>query len=460
LLSLLSKQPAYYELRLVQANGQEKLHLIRGEIATGNDPVNRSNDPLIQSVIKTNQVGYSEVHFSEAARDRLVTIAVPMQDLFTGNVGSVLIAEVRFSNVEAALLEDFTFAQGEDVYVTDRNGVVIAHRNPSYVLKETVINLPDTDKRYPGLTNKDSFIDTDTVTLGNLELKVVAEISYEKATALATESTQISIIITVITLFVAGFIVAFAVTRVVNPIVQLSHVANAIQAGDFSQRSTIQRNDEIGQFAAAFNAMSDAIQKREEDLKQQANELRIATAKARESARVKSEFLANVSHELRTPLNAIIGFSDMLLMGMTGELNDKQRHKIERLLENGNRLLTLINHILDLTRIEARRIEIVNKPFSPAALVDRVANQMQVLADKNNLELSTNVDSTLPQVLMGDEQRIEQVIVNLLSNAFKFTEKGKVDLEIMQNLDKSMAVLQEHSRGVDWGWRLHVIWSA
>jgi len=173
-----------------------------------------------------------------------------------------------------------------------------------------------------------------------------------------------------------------------------------------------------------------------------AQNLRIATAKAKEASRTKSEFLANVSHELRTPLNAIIGFSDMLLMGMSGDLNESQRHKVERLKENGNRLLSLVNNILDITRIEAKRIEIINKPFSPRALIKRLQSQMEPLARQSGLEFNATVDEAIPETLLGDEVRVEQVITNLLSNAFKFTPKGSVSVNIRINPgDKTWSVV-------------------
>jgi signal transduction histidine kinase len=194
--------------------------------------------------------------------------------------------------------------------------------------------------------------------------------------------------------------------------------------------ATVKSRDEVGQLAQSFNEMVSAIQKHEQELRDQAESLRVATAKAKEAARVKGEFLANMSHELRTPLNAIIGFSDMLLMGMGGELTEKQRHKVGRLRDNGTRLLNLVNDILDVTRIEAQRIELVPRPFSPREIAERLTNQMKVLAEQKGLEFRVGVDPELPQSLVGDQQRIEQVIVNLLSNAFKFTERGSVFLEI------------------------------
>ncbi|NDJ52038.1 MAG: hypothetical protein GYB68_03010 [Chloroflexi bacterium] len=167
-----------------------------------------------------------------------------------------------------------------------------------------------------------------------------------------------------------------------------------------------------------------------QDLETQRRTLEQANVEIAEANRLKSEFMATMSHELRTPLNAIIGFSDMLLIGMSGDLNEKQKHRLGRIQENGRRLLELINDVLDLSKIEAGRMELMIEPYAPQSLIDRLAGQMDVLAQQQNLEFKVDLQGRLPKLLMGDEKRIEQVIVNLLSNAFKFTEEGTVHLQV------------------------------
>ncbi|MBI5961689.1 MAG: HAMP domain-containing protein [Chloroflexi bacterium] len=192
-------------------------------------------------------------------------------------------------------------------------------------------------------------------------------------------------------------------------------------------------SDEIAQLSQGFNHLVDTLKARqaaEQEREVLIEELRAAYQLAEESVRVKSEFLSTMSHELRTPLNAIIGFSDMLLMGMMGELTPKQHHKLERLRENGVRLLNLVNDILDLTRIEANRVELALDMFSPFSMVERMRDQVRVLAERKGLEFDTQVDVMLPDQMIGDAQRIEQIVLNLLSNAFKFTETGSVTLAL------------------------------
>ncbi len=240
----------------------------------------------------------------------------------------------------------------------------------------------------------------------------------------------LSMVILAIAILV-GLTVAYFTGRLISqPVMELTTISQQIAKGDYSQHATIYHSDEIGQLAQSFNSMIDTVAQRETELVHQAEKLRVATASAKEAARLKSEFLANMSHELRTPLNAIIGYSDMLLMGMTGSLNDNQHHKIERLRENGTRLLTLINDILDLTRIEARRVDIIAKPFDLRPLIRRLASQVEVLAQDKGLDFEVDVASDVPEKITGDEKRLEQIIVNLLSNAFKFTSQGKVALKV------------------------------
>lgn len=164
---------------------------------------------------------------------------------------------------------------------------------------------------------------------------------------------------------------------------------------------------------------------------EQANqELKHATALAKENARLRSEFMSTMSHELRTPLNAIRGFCGIMLDGMGGEIDHDARHMLTRIQENGTRLLTLINDILDLSRIEAGRMDAQSIPFEPQKLAQDWQAQMSALAIEKGLEFQVTVDENMPDVLISDPERITQVIVNLLSNAFKFTHSGGVYVDV------------------------------
>jgi signal transduction histidine kinase len=139
----------------------------------------------------------------------------------------------------------------------------------------------------------------------------------------------------------------------------------------------------------------------------------------------KSDFLANMSHELRTPLNAVIGFSDVLLERMFGELNERQDEYLHDIRNSGRHLLELINEILDLSKVEAGRMELELGPVSlPDVLRDALA-MVRERAERHNLALELEVDDEMPSVL-ADELKLKQVVLNLLTNAVKFTADGGV----------------------------------
>jgi CheY-like chemotaxis protein len=158
--------------------------------------------------------------------------------------------------------------------------------------------------------------------------------------------------------------------------------------------------------------------------------LEIRNQQILESSRAKGQFLANMSHELRTPLNAIIGFSQMLQKPRTGDLNTKQGRYVSNVLESGQHLLSLVNDILDLSKIEAAKLSLEPEDVNLPALVSSVTNLIQPLADKKDILLTQIVEQGLPEIV-ADEKRLRQILFNLLSNAVKFTEpEGKIELSV------------------------------
>ena len=139
--------------------------------------------------------------------------------------------------------------------------------------------------------------------------------------------------------------------------------------------------------------------------------------------RHKSEFLANVSHELRTPLNAIIGFSEVLGEKLFGELNEKQAEYTEDILSSGRHLLSLINDILDLSKIEAGRMELEVTTFHLPDAIENALTLIRERASRHGIRLNQVIDDRLGD-FTGDERKVKQVFVNLLSNAVKFTPEG------------------------------------
>ncbi len=153
------------------------------------------------------------------------------------------------------------------------------------------------------------------------------------------------------------------------------------------------------------------------------DELRSVYAKLEEASRHKSEFLANMSHELRTPLNAIIGFSQVLRDEMVGPVNEKQAEYLDDIASSGNHLLSLINDVLDLSKVEAGQVELEVHPFSLREALERGVVMVRERATEDGVRVAFDADPEV-DVVDGDERRIKQVIFNLLSNAVKFTPAG------------------------------------
>jgi len=149
--------------------------------------------------------------------------------------------------------------------------------------------------------------------------------------------------------------------------------------------------------------------------------------------RMKSAFVSMASHELRTPLNAILGYVDMLQEGVYGALSEQQHDVVSRIIANVGELLNIVNNLLDQAQIEAGKLTLNNAPFSPTDLVEGVHGVMSVLAHAKGLELTRQIDANIPAVLIGDRQRLYEILVNLVSNAIKFTAQGSVHIRAQRH---------------------------
>lgn len=263
-----------------------------------------------------------------------------------------------------------------------------------------------------------------------------------QAVLAARQSALRSLLIGLIAVSAIAVLTATALGRpILRTLAQMVASADQIASGDYSRRMPLpKRRDELYQMADAFNQMTDRLVRNIEILHAKMRELDEkncalleANAAAQEAVRTERDFIASMSHELRTPLTAIIGYSDMLLMNMFGELPERQRQRIQIIRDSGARLLHLINDLLDLSRIQAGKLSLNIAPFAPAAMLERTAMELHVLAQKNGLHFKREIDPNLPPQLLGDEKRLQQIVTNLLGNAFKFTKQGEVCLRAHAN---------------------------
>jgi signal transduction histidine kinase len=174
----------------------------------------------------------------------------------------------------------------------------------------------------------------------------------------------------------------------------------------------------------ASKALHEAHDNLEHKVEERTKELKEANARLQELDKLKSMFLASMSHELRTPLNSIIGFTGLLLMGMAGEINEEQNRQLQMVKNSANHLLDLINDILDISKIEADKIDLTIEEFELHELIEQVIEAAVPLLKGKDIQISTSTSNNA--YLSSDRRRVKQVMMNLVSNAVKFTDKGSI----------------------------------
>jgi signal transduction histidine kinase len=188
-----------------------------------------------------------------------------------------------------------------------------------------------------------------------------------------------------------------------------------------------------------------SLQQQSEHLTQVSAEATEAKNRAQESEKFKEQFLANMSHEIRTPMNAILGLARLLVQQ---ELLDVQKKYVKGILHSGEHLLVIINDILDLSKIEAGKMEFEKIPFSPAAILNEIADTFQLKVKEKNIFLDIQVSDNLPESCIGDPVRLRQVLLNLASNAFKFTTQGGITLRVLNINDRLRFEVEDTGIGI------------
>ncbi len=289
------------------------------------------------------------------------------------------------------------------------------------------------------------------------ELMAVAKLTFPLSDTEEEIARNNALLITLA--LVTGFLamtVSYLIVRyiIVKPVLHLKEVSDAVAHGDLDLRADIRTGDEFEELSHAYNRMlrhlvttQDELRTVNASLDGKVDQLARANLSLHEMNKLKNDFLATMSHELRTPLNSILGFSDVL-SGAEG-LNDRQKKYLANIQTSGRHLLTLINDILDLAKMEAGKMELHPTEFPVADLIERMTGAMAPLAEKKNIELTSHVDPDIP-IVTQDAGKLQQILYNLLSNAVKFTPDGgrvKV-LALPHDTDKMDLVVADTGIGI------------
>jgi signal transduction histidine kinase len=223
-----------------------------------------------------------------------------------------------------------------------------------------------------------------------------------------------------------GFVISWSF---ILPVRRAEEFLVQVAKGDFSASIDVPNRDEFGALAARMNQMSQELHQLYEDQRRAAHQLRQLNTELEQASRAKSDFLASMSHELRTPMNAILGFTEMIRDGMYGEVPPEIAEPVADIHTCGKQLLGLINNVLDLSKIEAGRMDLALADYAVDDVVSTVKLSLRALAAGKGLELVSTVAPDLP-LCLGDSKRITQCLMNLTGNALKFTAEGRVEIRV------------------------------
>ncbi|MEH6633130.1 MAG: ATP-binding protein [Halopseudomonas aestusnigri] len=376
---------------------------------------------------------YDQVSTKETSHTRLENL---LRRTMLSVENSIFMLDLR--ELRTVVSDNLQHGSVDIILVLDEKGRVLTDGSRENKLRNKVpVDIPViepllTKKENIKLEGSDYFWIAGPILLPNKENLgfLVFGVDINKFNSVLDNSLRNQLFVLIPALILSVFVAFIFSSRLTRPLKELASVAEEIGDGDFTKRSSHSSKDEIGELSKSINMMADNLSRitvSRDELRVVAERESMLKAQAETANLAKSNFLATMSHEIRTPLNGVLGMAQLL---KGSQLDKDQQNKINTILSSGESLLDIINNVLDMSKIESGNFELEVTTFDLPEMVSSLVAPFEVMAIEKGLTIKVQMEMGEVALLKGDKTRLHQVLLNLISNAFKFTDKGDVILTV------------------------------